>query len=56
MKSPAFGLKFRGAAAVVRKSDGKIKLDLPDGSIKWITREEWDRIAEERLKKMWAFD
>ena len=42
--------QFVGAASVVR-ADGMIKYE-HGGEVEWITREEWNRLATERLEFM----
>ena len=39
----------RGICVVRRKSDGKIKCDMPDGTTQFITDEEWKQELARRL-------
>jgi hypothetical protein len=36
---------------VVRAPDGRIKCDMPDGTTRLVTDEEWEKICAERLTR-----
>ncbi len=38
----------KGVILVRRKSDGKIRCGMPDGTTKYVTDEEWEKIFAER--------
>lgn len=41
----------RGVCLARRKSDGKIRTDMPDGTVRYLTDEEWQVVLAERLRQ-----
>ena len=41
----------KGVILVRRKSDGKIRCGMPDGTTQYVTDEEWKKIFAERCEK-----